>query len=813
MSPLPQWSSKLLPIAAIVGASFVLPVGGVAFSIATGVAGNLSSLIAQDGTDWCYRRLLAGDTLLNHDLQKALQRAFDKSLLHLEKLWTNGYQHDVRHGHGAGQTSPESVTALFRDMRNDGKTILTDERMKGVVGSAEAAQRLDRGELDPRTSLNAYLTPYLDGHGEQLVAFFHKNFAAELACRFGEELKGDDQAWRAFQRLVNDSLLDGVRAMNARQDMAQATLAQLVGLLEAWGERLQAHPPAERDRTGEAGLETVIAAARDEVIAAMAEQFGVTRAETRGWFDETWDLLAAEFEMTRAIIREEHDQTRDDIAGLRLDLEQFGLPRQRLSATGPTRRRVFEVPHFPNPHLVGRDDLLDTIATQLSPPGTHPRVAVLWGLGGVGKTQAAVAYAYRRAVDTDIVWWLQAQSAATIAGDYVALARALDLPEAGAADQREAVNATVRWMERTDHSWLLIFDNAERQDVIRPHLPGLGNGQVLITSTSPVWGALTPLRHEVKPLERGDAADFLQRRRGDPDRASAEGLADALGGLPLALAQAAAYMETTGASIARYLELFSEHRLRVLEAPGAPSDHHLTVAATWDIALQRVREGTPVAIDLLALCAFLAPQRIPLDLLAAHSSGLGAALVDSFAMTQTVGALHAFSLVEVVDDRTITVHRLVQEVVRERLTAEEFEFWLTTAAKIVNAAFPFNSGDHREWETCARLLGHAQAVTAHEHGSTEGIIAGDRLLNQMGIYLRARAQFGQARTAFERALVIKEAAYGPDHPTVATGLGNLAGVLRQQGDLAGARERYERALAIDEGGLRIGSPRRGDGSW
>jgi tetratricopeptide (TPR) repeat protein len=553
---------------------------------------------------------------------------------------------------------------------------------------------------------------------------------------------------------------------------------------------------------------------RDHLIDVLAAEFDETRGEMRDRFEATGALVTAQSEQTRAENRElheqtqasnrdEHERTRDEIGALRIDIQSLGITQQH--RTIDRNRRIFELLHFSNPHLVGRDGLLDTVERQLTPKESHPRIAVLWGLGGVGKTQVASAYAYRRADDTDVVWWVQAQSEATIIGDYVALGRVLGLPEAGIEDQAEVATIVIHWLEQSNLSWLLIFDNAEHHDAIHRFIPGLGNGQVIVTSTSPDWGAMASRRYRVRELSTEHAANYLEMRCGFGHRASAEKLAAALGGLPLALAQAAAFMDTTGTSIAGYVDLFTEHRMRVLDAPGAPVDHRLTVTATWEVALMRVREQSPAAIELLSLCAFLAPERIPIDLMAAHRdvlpNHLQVALADKFAMTLTVGALHAYSFAEIVDDRAISIHRLVQEAARNQLDTEERIAWRSFAVHVIDAAFPHDARDPREWETCARLLSHAEMATSYLDGLGAGgevNQATGNLLERVGWYLRERALFGDARKAFERALSIVEMVHGPDHPDVAIQLNNLAGVLRDQGDYAGARERFERALAIGE---------------
>ena len=160
--------------------------------------------------------------------------------------------------------------------------------------------------------------------------------------------------------------------------------------------------------------------------------------------------------------------------------------------------------------------------------------------------------------------------------------------------------------------WLLIFDNAPGQGPVRAFLPPAGNGQVLITSQSAVWPPGQAV--EVPVLGTRVAAVFLVNRTGDSDRQSATALAKDLGGLPLALEQAAAYIQTTGTTLAGYLSRFQSRRADLLargEAAGHPSD----VAATLGLALSRLGDEAPAAAGLLRLLAWMAPEPVPLALL------------------------------------------------------------------------------------------------------------------------------------------------------------------------------------------------------
>src|SRR5204863_7522953 len=104
-----------------------------------------------------------------------------------------------------------------------------------------------------------------------------------------------------------------------------------------------------------------------------------------------------------------------------------------------------------------------------------------------GKTQIAVEYAYRHALEYDLVWWIRAEEAAILSADYLALANRLQLPVKTSAEQLVFANIVRHWMEDTPQRWLLIYDNVEDPQEVIDLLPTRGNGHILITSVSPEW--------------------------------------------------------------------------------------------------------------------------------------------------------------------------------------------------------------------------------------------------------------------------------------------------------------------------------------
>ena len=477
-------------------------------------------------------------------------------------------------------------------------------------------------------------------------------------------------------------------------------------------------------------------------------------------------------------------------------LSEFGLLQRQEEVRPP----IWNVPHERNINFTGREAILQQLHESLSAgeAAALTQTQAIHGLGGVGKTQIAVEYAYRHRDEYDVVWWLRCEEAATLAADYAALARELGLPEAGAREQELAIAAVKRWLEGRA-GWLLVFDNADKADNVRAYLSQGTSGAVLITSRNPAWGEVArPIQVRTWPRKR--SVEYLLKRTDRDDAAGAGAVAEALGDLPLALAQAAAYIEQTGMSFAAYADLFETQQAALLEKGEPGADYPSKVATTWELSFQKVRKQ-PGAAELLNLCAFLAPEDIPQDVLvegAEHvPEPLRAVLLDPLALQDAVGALRRYSLLEVAGE-SWSVHRLLQLVTREQMGEERRRTWATAAVSLVGTAFPYDSDDVRTWRECARLLPHALAAARQAEELGVAPDSAGRALNQLGLYLLGRAQFEEAKRAYERAVRLGESSLGPDHPMVATRVNNLGMVLRDLGDLAGARAHFERALGIHE---------------
>ena len=354
-----------------------------------------------------------------------------------------------------------------------------------------------------------------------------------------------------------------------------------------------------------------------------------------------------------------------------------------------------------------------------------------------------------------------------------------------------------------------------------PYLPTGAFGHALITSRHHTWRAVAQTV-PVRVLPRAAAVRFVLERTGQQDERSARRICEVLGDLPLALEQAGAYIDATRRPLAEYLEIFAAHQQELLRREPAPSDYPGTVITTWEMALRQVSEISSASADLLNLCAFLAPDQIDRTLLAHGTEHLPRQLADALSaplrFDEAVEPVLRYSLMEAKNGH-LSMHRLVQAVTRDRLPrmdgaarrrpswrwlrrgqhVDPQERWAEVAVRIVDGEFP--EPNARSWSTCASLMPHALATVAHAEALHVAVSVTNHLLTQVGVYLGERAQFSEAQSVLERAVRTCEQSLGPDHPDTIASLTSLGFLIRTQGDLAGARPYFERAVTASDRAL------------
>ncbi len=522
----------------------------------------------------------------------------------------------------------------------------------------------------------------------------------------------------------------------------------------------------------------------------------------------------------------------------------------------------FYLPYHRNPYFTGRETLIERIYTLLHKPATGlpdhaghtPTVAALCGMGGIGKSQVAIEYACRFQHEYTAILWARAESQEVLFADFVAIAQHMRLADALAfhtpqppstpqdATSQQVVQAVTGWLaSHTD--WLLILDSIEDMSLANRFIPPTSQGYILLTTHAQSTSTLAP-RIDVEKMSLDEGTLFLlyrsklympgtQREHIDgPDWIEAQDICRLMDGLPLALDQAGAYIEETGCTLHRYIERFRQQRARLLELRGEDSLlHPETVTATVLLAIDKVEQGNPAAVDLLRLCAFLDAGQVNEELLGVYD------------LDALIAALRRYSLISrSPDEHTFSLHRLVQATVQDHMEPESRRAWAEYAIEAVNLAFP--PGEKVVvWSLCERCMPHVYACLQHIERWTINSPAAASLFDKAGLYLLTQGhytrsarllqialhmretlsqqeqteqqalcetinnlascylylgEYAQAEALFTKALTLCEALNGPTHRDVAIVLNNLALTYHKRGMYAQAEQCLKQALAIWE---------------
>ncbi|MEU7477515.1 hypothetical protein AB0A63_16110 [Lentzea sp. NPDC042327] len=330
-------------------------------------------------------------------------------------------------------------------------------------------------------------------------------------------------------------------------------------------------------------------------------------------------------------------------------------------------------------------------------------LTTLTGTSGVGKTQTAAHHA--RASDADVVVWVSATTREAILNTYAAAAACLRLVTSG-TDVVPAAEEFLSWLQTANRTWLVVLDDVVDPAAVRGLWPP-GSGQTLVTTQrrdSAVRRADSRVV-DVHTFSAADSSSYLAAKlAAHPDlRTGAEDLADALGHLPLALAQAVAYLVDRGLTCAEYLSRFRSRRLDALapEPSALPDDHRATVAVTWSLAVELANSLTPqgLAEPLLQLASLLDPHGIPTTVLTGEAAvfWLEEATGRPVGPDDAADALHCLHRLSLVDlnaaDRVVTLHPLVQRVARDDVPLRTRSTLAWMAAHAVHQALQQQGND------------------------------------------------------------------------------------------------------------------------
>jgi tetratricopeptide (TPR) repeat protein len=437
-------------------------------------------------------------------------------------------------------------------------------------------------------------------------------------------------------------------------------------------------------------------------------------------------------------------------------------------------------------------------------------------LGGIGKTQTAVEYAYRFRNDYHAILWLQAETHDQLVADVVSVAALLDVPEKSEQNQQCVLEGVKRWLN-THENWLLIVDNVEDMKVIQDVLP-CGGGCTLLTTRAQSTGTFaTCIALEQMGLEEG--ALFLLRRAklivpdvlleecAPHEYDVAKEISSFMDGLPLALDQAGAYIEETRCSVVDYRDHYNHQRAWLLALRGASStDHPQSVAATLSLSFEHVKRFNPVATDLLRFCAFLHPDAIPEEMCFKGIVHMNLALqgraANSITLDTAIAALRTLSLLRRhIETKTVSIHRLVQAVVKDAMDEEVQRQWVERVVLVVNSVFPTLQSDVQDlhhWAQYQNYLSHALVAVQLIDRWHLTFFEANQFLYKMGLYFLAHAEYAQAEMLLQKARENHVQVLGETHSDVAESFNALGDLFYSQGKYEQAEAFLQKALKIRE---------------
>ncbi|CAN9193306.1 unnamed protein product [Alternaria alternata] len=516
------------------------------------------------------------------------------------------------------------------------------------------------------------------------------------------------------------------------------------------------------------------------------------------------------------------------------DFSLEGVPRARQFVDRPAEMAELERVLLPRP----RQDQCQ-----------RQKIHVLRGLGGMGKTQLAVEFARRHHRRFSSVFWLDGRSEDILKRSIASCAGRIpqgQISEASreyAGDSNADVDAVVKdvmaWLARPDNTaWLLIFDNVDREYVaqggdpdaydVKRYFSRTDHGSVLVTTRLARLEQLGDSQQLGKVSTEQGQAIFESWYKKKHDAAESEQLLVLLDGLPLAIAQAGAYLQESGVGLATYLR-FYEQQWSELMTSGHLSDTPLqdyperSVWTTWAISYQAIRERHEHTANLLLLWSFLDNKDLWHDLFATTcadslvagrmlSGWVGDIASSEIKFSKAMQLLCNYSLAEQMQETgSYATHPVVHQWAHHS-QGKRFAAELSRLA-VVAVGWAVPASSTRDYAALQRrLLLHAQACSRQvvernavwdreaEDGS-DGDVDEDQerktvldAVHMLGLLYADQGKLGEAEKMYERALRGKEEALGVGHSSTLDTVNNLGLLYKAQGKLGEAEKMYQRAL-------------------
>ncbi|KAJ8131983.1 hypothetical protein O1611_g1641 [Lasiodiplodia mahajangana] len=530
------------------------------------------------------------------------------------------------------------------------------------------------------------------------------------------------------------------------------------------------------------------------------------------------------------------------------------LNEMKMSESSNDRKfQYHNIPFNSNPKFSGRKDVLDTIheTLHLDFPSSNLRSMALFGMGGVGKTQIALQYAYQSLQHFEAVLWIAADNAIAIGQSFSAIANGLGLFETD-DDQTDAAAAS--WKIK---NWLIttiVFDNADDLTALKTAWPESINGSVLLTTRNlTVATTITAQYKQIDALSDSDGRELLLKAVGldnatPSDTEHAISISRMFGGLPLALTQIGGFIAQRKLALHAFLPLYERNSAKIdaRKAPG--SDYEHTLNTVWDVAFKDLSD---TSTRLLKLLSFFDPDGISEDIFLQSSCDLSddfSFLSDEMDLGDAAEELLQVALINRVrESADFTVHRLIQSTTRKRLEEPETNKYFGSVVSMLCWGFPDHSKHdigHQvsTWGRCEKCLPHVRHlveivkryprgvahITSDQTEYADLLIRCSWYLYEREMYIIARDMVEQAigtikdtkplgyasaidlrglidldltfaaraLESFTQALEVRKATLGTEDPFIAYSLNNIALAYTEMGELDLAYAAHEEAISL-----------------
>ncbi|KAI1180884.1 hypothetical protein F4777DRAFT_177094 [Nemania sp. FL0916] len=591
----------------------------------------------------------------------------------------------------------------------------------------------------------------------------------------------------------------------------------------------------------------------------------------------SWEEFRADFSRTNMRFKRISSvvETEADLARMRLEENKFkeilelmdNLSAKRDDNATTTKYRY--MPLLQNNRFSGRSAYLAKIDSALNPTGTHAShllCMALFGMGGVGKTQLALQYAYSSVGTYDVILWISADSAITIGQSFREVAQGLQLcqTQEEVQDSATAICKVKNWLNTTTSRWLVVFDNADDLQSLKVAWPGHSHGSILITTRDfDVARNQAAECLQIEPFNDTEGSAMLLEQIGlDPTvmayQENAIEITQALGGLPLALSQIGGFIAQRGLPLKDFLALYERNAAKIDAEKTTKDDYEHTLNTVWNVSFERLPKDS---VKLLNMMIFFNPDAISEAIfLEGSQTGLGLGSDFNFLMDEMdledaeQPLLRAALINKSIQQPILSLHRLVQNAAMHRLTNTDRLKYFDAAVYLLSWGFPNTWSKDighqvKAWEKCEKCLPHidnlAKLVKRYSIRSSHSQQYAELLL-RCSWYLYERESYDLAQRlvdaavntfenkttlayasaidlvglidldlcqpekalgSFEKALEIRKSRLGADDAFIASSLNNIALAYTEMGILDKAYSTHQQAIDIR---LRTNSDRIGN---